>query len=169
MHVAAYRATATYVSRYKLNRKGARVLEIGSYDVNGTVRGLFDRCDYLGIDTRMGPGVDIVADGSTYEDDQPFAVVVTTETLEHAEDPAGIICNAYTLLADGGWLLITAAAPGRGAHSIDGTAPRADEPYQNIDPDDLCGWLLTAGFTVVDISHNADERDVYAAAQKEPA
>ena len=39
----------------------ASVLEIGSYDVNGTVRKLFAAAGhYVGVDLVEGPGVDVV-------------------------------------------------------------------------------------------------------------
>jgi 23S rRNA G2069 N7-methylase RlmK/C1962 C5-methylase RlmI len=41
--------------------EGARVLEIGSYDVNGGIRHLFrGASDYVGVDLDHGPGVDRV-------------------------------------------------------------------------------------------------------------
>ena len=37
------------------------VLECGSYNVNGSVRGLFAAREYVGLDWRPGPGVDVVS------------------------------------------------------------------------------------------------------------
>jgi hypothetical protein len=43
---------------------GAKVLEIGSYDVNGSLRSLFAKAgEYTGVDLKEGPGVDLVAFG----------------------------------------------------------------------------------------------------------
>ena len=36
------------------------VLECGSYNVNGSVRDLFAVREYIGLDWRPGPGVDVV-------------------------------------------------------------------------------------------------------------
>ena len=50
---------------YKANRlaaRGSTVLEVGSYDVNGSIRSVFEVSDYLGIDLVEGPGVDVVGD-----------------------------------------------------------------------------------------------------------
>ena len=71
---------------------GLTILEIGSYDVNGSVRTLLqkDAKEYVGCDIEAGPGVDIVVDKD--EDlikrfgKKSFDVVVCTEVLEHAED-----------------------------------------------------------------------------------
>ena len=40
-----------------------KILEIGSYDVNGSVRKYFLDSNYLGTDLIEGPSVDLVADG----------------------------------------------------------------------------------------------------------
>lgn len=65
------------------------VLEIGSLNVNGSVRECFsDAHQYIGIDARPGPGVDEVANaheiGGMFA--APFNTIVCMEMLEH--DPA---------------------------------------------------------------------------------
>lgn len=42
---------------------GLRILEIGSYDVNGSVRKFFPESVYTGVDLCAGPGVDLVGFG----------------------------------------------------------------------------------------------------------
>ena len=41
---------------------GKDVLEIGSLDINGSVRQFFESCNYVGCDLGVGKGVDIIAD-----------------------------------------------------------------------------------------------------------
>jgi hypothetical protein len=41
----------------------AKVLEVGSLDINGSIRPFFENCDYLGVDLGEGRGVDMVAKG----------------------------------------------------------------------------------------------------------
>jgi SAM-dependent methyltransferase len=69
------------VSRHGLAE--GRTLEVGSLDVNGSVRRLFSG-DYTGIDATKGKGVDEVMDAHalTYEDGS-FDTVVSTSMLEH--------------------------------------------------------------------------------------
>lgn len=58
-------------------------LEIGSRDINGSVRGCF-KGPYIGIDFIEGPGVDIVMNAHDLKfDNAYFDVVVCTEMLEH--------------------------------------------------------------------------------------
>ena len=59
-----------------------RVLDIGSLDINGTNRYLFDNCHYVGVDIVSGPGVDTVCRGHEVFGDQ-YNVVLSTNTLEH--------------------------------------------------------------------------------------
>jgi len=88
------------------------VLEVGSRNVNGTVRDHFPqgKGQYVGLDMREGQGVDLVAD--VVEDDwlakvKPVNTVVCTETLEHVTDPWRAVEQMYEALAPGGLCLIT--------------------------------------------------------------
>lgn len=166
MHVEAYHAAARLLVAVPLG--GARVLELGSYNVNGSVRPMLaGAAEVVGLDVRPGPGVDVVADAATYMDDAHFDLVVTTEMLEHAPAPADIIARCWQNLRPGGWLVLTAAGPGRQPHSCDGwpTLPPG-EHYANIEPAALRGWL--ADWTDVLIETNPAAGDIYARARRPP-
>lgn len=140
MHAQAYHYVAGAVAA--LGGPPTRVLEIGSYDVNGSVRPLFAGAErYHGIDIRPGPGVDEVADAATYRTNRRFDVVVCCETLEHAPDPAAVIQTAYDLLTPGGHLILTAAAHDRMPHGVNGGMVQPGEHYANIHEGDLRAWL----------------------------
>ena len=51
------------------------VLECGSYNVNGSVRGLFAAREYVGLDWRPGPGVDVVSLVHEYKPGRQFDTV----------------------------------------------------------------------------------------------
>ena len=144
-----HEAVTDFVGRYA--DTSGRVLEIGSRNINGSVRHLFaGAADYVGVDAVDGPGVDIVGDGATIEVlFDSFDVVACTEVLEHVDDTiaAGIIANAHRHLVAGGRFVMTCAGPGRGAHSaIDERPIRPWEFYRNVDADLLAAWLSDAGF-----------------------
>ena len=40
------------------------ILDVGSYDVGGSIRDLFNKNDYTGVDIIEGPNVDFVINGS---------------------------------------------------------------------------------------------------------
>ena len=67
-----------------------KVLDVGSYDVNGSYKHLFpaSRFDYVGLDVCDGPNVDIAVKNpykwSEVETDS-FDVVISGQTLEHVE------------------------------------------------------------------------------------
>lgn len=141
------------------------VIEIGSYDVNGSVRDLFPDAEYTGIDVRPGRGVDVVADGATYKHPAPVQAVVCCEALEHAENADAVMRNAYKLLDSTGIFIMTAAGPTRGAHGNDG-GHVGNEFYRNIDRETLTGWLEDAGFTDYYIDEDTRAGDIYAVAYK---
>jgi SAM-dependent methyltransferase len=91
-------------------------LEVGSLDVNGSVRRHFAG-DYVGVDMRDGPGVDIVgtADALPFPDGA-FDVVVSTEMLEHDPSPWLSLAEMRRVLRPGGHLLLTTRGNGFGEH-----------------------------------------------------
>ena len=101
---------------------GKRVLEVGSYDVNGSprqlVHDLFVPRRYLGVDIRLGPGVDGILDASEVGVHYPryFDVVISTEMLEHAVDWRGAVTGMKQALVPGGSLFLSARGPGFGKH-----------------------------------------------------
>ena len=131
-----------------------RVCDVGGRDVNGTLRSLFlDADQYMSVDLRDGPAVDIVGDitdrfiRKTLRSD--FDTVICTEVLEHAENWRDIVKACADALDVGGTLMITCAGPGRAPHSaIDDQPIRPDEFYGNISADLLKSALRDAGISV---------------------
>ena len=97
------------------NLKTARILEIGSYDVNGTLRDFaLDSTDYVGIDMEAGPGVDIVVKhGDAYPFEAgTFDLVMASSVFEH--DPAFWITfvEMCRVTKPGGYIYINAPSNG---------------------------------------------------------
>lgn len=115
MHDSVMAWVGDRVSEYGL--RGARTLEVGSLDVNGSVRRWFAG-PYVGIDMRDGPGVDVVgtADRLPFDDDA-FDVVVSTEMLEHDPAPWLSLPEMGRVLRPGGHLLMTTRGNGFGLHN----------------------------------------------------
>ncbi len=151
MHQEAFQ----FVQRYAAMLPGRHsVCELGSRDVNGSVRPLFaSAACYLGIDTAPGPGVDLVADAADGrpQDGQRFDTVVSTECLEHTSAADKVCQTAYEILDVGGVFLVTAAGVMRAPHSgVDGGRLRAGEWYANITAADLREWLKPFAVALVD-------------------
>ena len=96
---------------------GKRVLEVGSYNVNGSVRDYVMSLgpkEYLGVDAQEGPGVDWVANAEHLMDTVPgsFDVVISTEMLEHVDRWAVCIAEMTEMVTGGGLLVLTTRSPG---------------------------------------------------------
>lgn len=115
MHDSVQTFVRNTVREYDLMPRAT--LEVGSLDVNGSVRSMFSG-RYVGIDMRPGPGVDIVgtADSLPFGDGE-FQTIVCTEMLEH--DPSFWLSLAEMgrVLRQGGHLLLTTRGNGFGLHN----------------------------------------------------
>jgi SAM-dependent methyltransferase len=126
--------------------KNKRVLEIGSWDVNGNIRNKFINCNYIGVDVSEGKGVDIVCEGQNVDfPTNYFDVVISCECFEHNRYWLETFTNMIRMLKPGGLCLITCATIGRGEH---GTKRRAmdnslttriysEDYYINLDKSDF--------------------------------
>lgn len=96
---------------------GKSVLEVGSYDVNGSVRPHVESLGpsrYLGVDAGPGPRVDQVVDcmelvqtvGADWD------IVISTEMLEHVRDWRTCLLQLVEALTPGGLLMLTTRGPG---------------------------------------------------------
>ena len=109
MHNAAFR----FVERVLADRLGVftDVVEIGSRNINGSVRQLFATSDrYLAIDISGGNGVDRIVNASDASalPAESCDTVVCCEVMEHTP-VAPIIKSAATWLRPSGFLIATMA------------------------------------------------------------
>ena len=147
--------------------QGTAVLECGSLNINGTPRVFFEEPkEYVGIDWRPGPGVDVVALAHEYNDhpDGYFDVVISTEMLEHDPRWRDSICRMIQLIRPSGSLIITCAGPGRNQHEVY-TSPEQGY-YCNISALDLHS-CVAAHFDYVRIeSRQSWSQDTYLCAYR---
>lgn len=100
---------------YFINKK---VLEMGSLDVNGNNRYLFENCEYIGLDVLPGKNVDVVSVAHEYQaENETFDVVLSTNALEHDMHYSLTLKKMANLLKPNGLMLISAAH----SHSEHGT------------------------------------------------
>jgi hypothetical protein len=112
-----------------------RVVEIGSRNINGTVRDLFHKCRYTGVDLEEGEGVDVVEDYANYERESFLTgvtcdVVISCEALEHDQYWRLTLKRMYEALRVGGLMVVTAAGTGREEHGTHAQKPE-DSPFTN--------------------------------------
>jgi SAM-dependent methyltransferase len=103
------------------------VLDMGSLDINGSNRYLFEGCTYLGIDLARGKNVDVVAMAHEFRGG-PFDTIISTEMLEHDMHYPDTLRNACDLLKPGGLLLFTCATGTRPKHGTEKSSP-VDSPF----------------------------------------
>ena len=119
-----------------------RVLEIGSLNINGTVRDFFNAEEYVGVDVAEGAGVDVVAYGQEVDAaDGWFDCVVSAECFEH--NPFWREPFANMIRMSNRYVFFTCATEGRAEHGTTRTTPQ-DSPltlewdyYYNLTEDDF--------------------------------
>jgi SAM-dependent methyltransferase len=128
--------------------ENVKVLEIGSLDINGTMRSFFSNCDYLGIDVGEGNGVDLVCQGQEYDaPDESYDVCTSGECFEHNPYWAETFANMVRMCKSNGLVLFTCATTGRKEHGTtrtdSGSSPLTVgigwEYYKNLDEQDFRG------------------------------
>jgi SAM-dependent methyltransferase len=107
---------ATNLSREEI--QGKSVIEVGSKDVNGSLRSYVesrDPAEYVGVDIEMGPGVDILCSAEDIIEKfgkETFDIVISTELIEHVKDWRKVISNFKNICIPGGIILITTRSYG---------------------------------------------------------
>jgi predicted SAM-dependent methyltransferase len=160
MHPTAYENATVFYMEYILpiiQNTGdiPRVVEFGSYDVNGSMRPIFQGCEYIGIDLTEGKGVDVVCSGEqTPFPDASVDAVLSSSNFEHDE------CFWMTFLE-----MCRILKPGRGMLYIN--APSAG-PYHGYPGDcwrfykdswtALAKWAKRYGYEVEIVETYVDMR-----------
>ncbi|MGF1569124.1 MAG: glycosyltransferase [Nodosilinea sp.] len=120
-----------------------QVLEVGSQNINGTVRDFFpENTTYLGIDIGPGKDVDLVIPGELIQLPPAWAdVAISTECFEHASTWPQILENMIRITKPSGLVLLTFAGFGRPTHgTLDSDlslSPFTGTYYKNLIPDDI--------------------------------
>lgn len=92
MHRSSFLRMQWFVKNFasRINKDKIKILDVGSYDVNGSYKELFpdDKFEYAGMDMEEGPNVDIVLK-NPYKWDilktNSFDIVISGQAFEHIE------------------------------------------------------------------------------------
>jgi hypothetical protein len=147
-----------------------RTLEVGSLDVNGSVRGCFNG-SYVGTDMRDGRGVDVVLNAHDLSagpsgihldlGSEPFDVIVCTEMLEHDDQPWTSLCEMREVAQDNAVLLLTARGyDSRGCFPLHGYP----EDLWRFSTSGMTALLNYAGWTPQLVIADPEEPGVFALA-----
>lgn len=132
----------------KFMKKLGRVLDVGSLDVNGSVKHLFsDAEEYIGIDMKDGKNVDIVMNAHDIcprFDKDSFDTVLCYNMLEHDDLFWITLENMKKVLKPGGWLIISVPTFGFPIHDYPKDYWRFGE--------DAYGDILFKDFKILDLT-----------------
>lgn len=136
---------------------GGRVIEIGSYDVNGNIRAPFGPArEYVGVDLTEGPGVDRVGFGHEVDDpDGTYDLALSCDCFEHDPHWTDTLANMVRLTRPGGVVAATFASRGFPEHGtrrtdIDdspGTQSIGVDYYRNLERGDFDALPLDEWFS----------------------
>ena len=153
---------------------GKVVLDIGSGDINGNNRFLFENCEYNGNDVIEANNVTIVSKTK----DLPFQnnsldTIISTECFEHDPEYKESLIKIYNMLKPDGLFCFTCASTGRYEHGTRRTSPNdsygtignledMSDYYKNLTEIDLNEVLsLNTMFSVWDTYYNSNTKDLY--------
>ena len=126
MHGQQREFCAEVKAKFPTYFKGCVVLDVGSGDINGNNRYLFEDCLYTGVDVCAGPNVDLVMPIHTAAiPDASRDTIISTEMLEHDPNFHASLSAMLRILKPGGLLLLTAGGYGRPVHGTRTSNPEA--------------------------------------------
>jgi len=100
-----------YYFKEERGDENRKVLDVGSFDVNGTSRGSVPRSwKYIGVDLFKGKNVDVVMPGP-FEIPFPrstFSAIVSSSCLEHCANPFRLVKEMARVLKPGGYIFMVA-------------------------------------------------------------
>lgn len=95
----------------KAEVEGKKIIEVGSYDVNGSLRPIVENwnpAEYIGVDIEHGPGVDIICPAENLVEKfgiNKFDLVISTCALEHIKNWGEAISNIKNICKPNGVIL----------------------------------------------------------------
>jgi len=151
-----------------------RVLDVGSGDINGNNRFLFENCEYVGNDVIKANNVTIVSKTKDLPfTENSFDTIVSTECFEHDPEYKESFSKIYNMLKPDGLFCFTCASTNRGEHGTRRTSPQdsygtignledMSDYYKNLTETDLNDVLpLNNLFSVWDTYYNSSSKDLY--------
>jgi SAM-dependent methyltransferase len=174
MHPAARDFTLFVKQILSIYFVGQKVLDVGSGDINGNNRFLFQTCDYEGNDVIEAKNVTIVSKTKNLPfADNTFDTIISTECFEHDPEYKESFLKIYAMLKPDGLFCFSCASTNRLEHGTRRTSPAdsygtignlsdMSDYYKNLSEIDLNEVLpLNQLFSVWDTYYNSSSRDLY--------
>jgi SAM-dependent methyltransferase len=174
MHIQAKKFTLfvkKILSDFFINKN---VLDVGSGDINGNNRFLFENCEYVGNDVIQASNVTIVSKTKDLPfTDNTFDTIISTECFEHDPEYKQSFIKIYQMLKPDGLFCFTCASTDRPEHGTRRTSPSdsygtignledMSDYYKNLTEIDINEVLsLNKLFSVWDTYYNSETKDLY--------
>lgn len=162
MHPTSMNTMARFAKSYLSPETETKIVDIGSLDINGSYKHLFDneQWEYIGVDLKDGSNVDVVLEND-YQlpfENESVDIVISGQAFEHMPYPWLMMGQISRVLKSGGLCCII--APGAG--------PIHEQPdCWRILPDGMKALAILAGLEVVEIgSSGGTWNDTYLIAKK---
>lgn len=112
MHKESLGRCRDFIGNYLNSFETLKIADVGSFDVNGNYRALFDRpgWDYVGLDVTPGRNVDLIVpsdEDAIWPHTGEFDVVISGQCVEHVRKPWKWIKQVASLAKSGGIIWIT--------------------------------------------------------------
>ena len=162
-------------AKYPLYFLYANVLDVGSLDINGNNRYLFQNATYTGVDLAEGLNVDIVSPIHLLDaPDGSYDFIISTECFEHDYYWKDSVKNILRMLKTNGVFLFTCASDPRPEHGTERSDKHYSAPflaslnnewknhYNNLSESDFCALDgFTDSFQFYEFEYNPNPGDLY--------
>ncbi len=161
MHPTSFNSMVEFKNIYMKGVFGQKVLDVGALDLNGSYKKIFINQEYIGLDIKAGPNVQIIP-SEPYNwpiEDDSFDAVICGQVLEHVEDDTAIMKEMVRVLKPNGLICIIVPSAG----------PEHDKPdYRRYTRETLTRLAMKAGLDLLECNYNphGDWKDITLVAQK---
>lgn len=161
-------------SDFFIKNKKINILELGSFNYNGSIRQFFPGSEYTGVDVINGNDVDIVYDGKNFDfKENTFDLCISCECFEHNPYWKENFLDLIKFTKYDGFVIITCATLGRPEHGTTRTDLHSSPGsmnkwnyYKNLSAKDFKKNNLNKYFSSYCIWENKISRDLYFAGKK---
>jgi SAM-dependent methyltransferase len=147
-----------------------RVLDVGSFDINGGPQNLITPMEYVGVDLVPGPNVTLIGRGENLDfPDHYFDVAMSSECFEHNEAWQATLRNMIRMTRPSGLVIFTAASTGRpehgttrsdGGRAFPGLGTIEGEWYQNLNRSSVMKAVKRSSLSYIEVNVNKATSDL---------
>ncbi len=145
MHLANILWLGDLKHNYPWSFQHMRVLELGSLDINGSPRPWFHNCDYVGVDQKNGPSVDVVCKMVDTNFKERFDVIISLNCFMYDLDWKNSLKHNLQWLKQGGLFFVSF-----------GDVPRYYPDWVDILPVEFCDICELEGVKILDRFYESD-------------